>query len=65
MGATGWGMGRVEFCAEAVVVGSVKYDLAALLRHSGRSGVSLGGRGAKKGWGEKQKERASRVIFTL
>lgn len=65
MGATWWGMGRVEFCGKAMVVGSVKYDLSALLRHSGRSGVSLGGEGAKKGWGEKQKERASRVILSL
>lgn len=53
MGAMGWGMGRVEFCGETVVVGSVKYDLAALLRHSGRSGVSLGGKGSQKGIGRK------------
>lgn len=35
----------MEFCGEAV--GSGEYDLA-LLCHSGRSGVSRGGRGAPK-----------------
>lgn len=52
MGAPGWGMGRVEFCGEAVVVGGIKYDLAPLLRHSRRSGASLGG-GSQKGMGRK------------
>lgn len=54
MGAPGWGMGGVEFCGEAVVVGSIKYDLAPLLRHSRRSGASLGGgRRSQKGMGRK------------
>lgn len=55
-GIRGWGMGREEFCGEAVV--SVKYDLAALLCLSGRSGVSWG-EGSPK---EREKERASWVI---
>lgn len=40
MGAGVWGMESEEVCGEAVV--SVKFDLAALLCLSGRSGMGLG-----------------------
>lgn len=58
----GWaeqrGGGWAALSGEAVAVGSVKCDLAALLCHSGRSGVR-GGRGADKR-GSRDRKRKSR-----